>query len=205
MLKPALAIALFAAAPALAQVPDKGEGDVTLLGGARLIVPSSSDYLSASGASHQLATFAGLASFGYQFDEELHFKIEGGYLPDKYTRTAAGDLSIRSVPIFFAVDTLLFKAKDLSLYAGGGLGYMLTTGTVSGVNNEANSTAAYLAIGFRYNLAGIFALVVEDRYILASSAADPNHGGQTINEGGNLFLAGFMFHFFQKPDHPDHP
>jgi hypothetical protein len=199
-----LAVAiLLCAAPAFAAVPEKGEGTITFLGGGRLLVPQSSDYLTDQSASHQPLTFAGLASFGYQFDDELHFKIEGGFMPDRY-QTAHGTLTIHTIPIFFALDTALLRRKDFILYGGGGLGYALTTGSIGGVNNEANSTAAYVGLGIRYQLGGVFALVLEDRYILASSAADPN-STKSINEGGNLFLAGLMFHFAQTPDHPQHP
>jgi len=198
----ALAI-LFLAAPAFAQVPEKGEGTIAVLGGGRVVVPSSSDYISEQAASHQPLTFAGLASFGYQFDDELHFKIEGGFLPDKY-HTPTGDLTIHSVPILLGLDTVLFRTRTLTIYGGGGLGYLLTTGSKGGVNNEANSTAACLELGVRFRLGSLLALVIEDRYILASSAADPS-SSKSINEGGNLFMAGLMFHFMQAPDHPEHP
>jgi hypothetical protein len=196
--------ALLPAVPAFAGPPEKGEGDITILGGVRFVLPSNADYISDQpGASHQPLTPAGIASFGYQFDNELHFKIELGYFSDKYNNPA-GDLSVRSIPILLALDTVLLKTERLTFYGGGGIGYLLNTGTRNGVNNEANSTAGYLALGLRVQLGGIAAFVVEDRYILASAAVDPSDQGRSLTVGGNLVLAGIMFHFFEPDDHPMH-
>jgi hypothetical protein len=199
--------ALLIAAPSYAGPPEKGEGSVTLLGGLRFVLPSNADYLSDPGqvgATHTPLTPAGIASFGYQFDNELHFKIEVGYLSDKYSNPA-GDLTIRSIPIFLGLDTVLVKNERLTFYGGGGIGYLLNTGSRNGVNNEANSTAGYLSLGLRVQLGGVAAFVVEDRYILASAAVDASDPGRTLTVGGNLVLAGIMFHFFEKDDHPMHP
>jgi hypothetical protein len=198
----ALAALLFAT-PAFAAVPEKGEGTIAVLGGIRLVLPNNSDYLAEQGATHQPLQPAGIASFGYQFDDELHFKIEVGYLVDRY-HIVGGDLSVRSVPLFLALDTVLLKGERMSFYGGGGIGYLLNTGTRGGVNNEANSTAGYLGLGLRVQLGGIAAFVIEDRYILSSAQVDAA-STRTLNVGGNLLLAGLMFHFFEPDDHPQHP
>lgn len=198
-MRPALALLLLAAAPALAAVPDKGEGDITLLGGVRTIVPSNGDYLNEQGASHQPIQWGGLASFGYQWDDELHFKIEIGYLADRY-KIAGGDLQIRSIPILLAMDTALWKGNAFTLYAGGGIGYSLNTGTRGGTSNEANSTAGYVGIGLRLQIAGPLAVVFEDRWTLASAQVDAGNSQLSLNVGGNLFSVGLVFHFFEKEE-----
>ena len=184
----------------LAAVPEKGEGDITLLGGLRSIFPSNQSYLDEVGASHQPLQPGGIASFGYQYDDELHFKIEIGYMPDRY-RNAAGDLTIRTIPILFAMDTALWKGKSFTLYGGGGLGYSLNTGTRNGASNEANSTAAYLGVGFRWQLSGPLAVVIEDRWTLASAQLDST-SQTSLNAGGNFFSVGLMLHFLQPDDKP---
>jgi Outer membrane protein beta-barrel domain len=193
----ALAV-LLAASSAAAAVPEKGEGTITLLGGARMLLPSNGDYLTEQGASHQGLQPGGLASFGYQYDEDLHFKIEVGYLIDRY-RIAGGDLEVRTIPILLAMDTALVRARALTLYLGGGIGYSLNTGTRQGVSNEANSTAAYGSVGVRFQLAGPMALVVEERYTFASAQVDPQ-SQQKLNVGGNLFSVGLMIHFLEPDD-----
>lgn len=192
-------VAFLAAAPALAGVPDKGEGTITVLGGIRAMVPGNQAYLSEQGASHQALQPGALSSFGYQFDEELHFKIEIGYMLDRY-HMVGGDLAVKSIPILFALDTVLTRGASWSVYGGGGIGYSLNTGTRNGINNEANSTAGYLALGLRYQLTGPMALVVEDRFTLASAQLDPV-STQRLNVGGNFLALGLMFHFFEADDH----
>jgi len=189
---------LLAASSAVAAVPEKGEGTITLLGGARMLLPSNGDYLIEQGASHQGLQPGGLASFGYQYDDELHFKIEVGYFIDRY-HIAGGDLQVRSIPILLALDTTLFRARGFTFYGGGGIGYSLNTGTRQGVSNEANSTAGYVALGVRFQVAGPMALVVEDRYTLASAQVDAQ-SNQKLNVGGNLFSLGLMFHFLEPDD-----
>src|SRR5438477_5623717 len=121
-------VLLLASLPAFTAVPEKGEGDITLLGGLRTIFPANNTYLNETiGASHQPLQFGGLASFGYQYDDELHFKIEIGYMVDRYKATG-GDLLVRSVPILFAMDTALWRGKAFPLYGGGGIGYSPNTG-----------------------------------------------------------------------------
>jgi len=195
-----LALALLlAASSATAAVPEKGEGTITILGGARTLLPGNGDYLSEQGATHRVIQPGGLASFGYQYDDDLHFKIEVGYLYDRY-RIAGGDLSVRSIPVLLALDTTLVRGSAFTFYGGGGIGYSLNTGSRSGVNNEANSTAGYVSLGVRFRLAGPMALVIEDRYTLASAQVDPQ-STQRLNVGGNLISLGLMFHFLQPDDH----
>jgi hypothetical protein len=194
-----LALGLFlAASSAMAAVPEKGEGTITVLGGARTLLPSNGDYLIEQGASHRAFQPAGLASFGYQYDEDLHFKIEVGYLIDRY-RIAGGDLEVRTIPILLAMDTSLLRTRALTLYLGGGIGYSLNTGTRQGVSNEANSTAAYGSLGVRFQLPGPLALVFEERYTFASAQVDPQ-SQQKLNVGGNLFSVGLMIHFLEPDD-----
>jgi hypothetical protein len=194
-----LALALlFAASASVAAVPEKGEGTITLLGGARTLLPGNGDYLNEQGASHRVIQPGGLASFGYQYDEELHFKIEVGYMYDRY-RIAGGDLLVKSIPILLALDTALIKGERFTFYGGGGIGYSLNTGSRGGVDNEANSTAAYLALGLRFQVAGPVALVVEDRYTLSTAAVDAQ-STQRLTVGGNLLSLGLMFHFLEPEE-----
>jgi opacity protein-like surface antigen len=194
-----LALALLLAASAsAAAVPEKGEGTITLLGGARTLLPGNGDYLTEQGASHRSLQPGGLASFGYQYDEELHFKIEVGYMYDRY-RVAGGDLVVKTIPILLALDTALIKGQAFTFYGGGGIGYSLNTGSRAGVSNEANSTAAYLSLGIRFQVAGPLALVLEDRYTLASAQVDAQ-STQKLNVGGNLISLGLMFHFLEPEE-----
>ena len=55
--------ALLAATSAAAAVPEKGEGSITLSGGARALVPGNSQYLTEQGATHRLVQPGGMASF----------------------------------------------------------------------------------------------------------------------------------------------
>lgn len=190
---------LLAAAPALAAVPEKGEGSITLLGGAR-IIPGNQDYLNEQFASHKVFQPGFLASFGYQYDDELHFKIEIGYLLDHYRNPVGGDLSVRSIPMFIALDTALWRGERFTLYGGGGIGYSLNTGSRNGTNNEANSTAGYVALGLRWQLVGPLAAVIEERYTIASAQVDAGNSTQVLNVGGNLLSIGVMFHFFEPEE-----
>jgi hypothetical protein len=192
---------LLAASAASAAVPEKGEGTITLLGGARAL-PGNSDYVTEQGASHQIIQPGGLASFGYQYDDDLHFKIEVGYLIDRYS-IAGGDLRVTSIPIFLALDTPLVKGRTFTFYGGGGIGYSLNTGSRHGISNEANSTAGYIALGLRFQVTGPLALVFEDRYTIASAQVDAE-STHRLNVGGNLFSVGLMFHFLE-PDEKGKP
>jgi len=196
-----LCLALFLASlPAFSAVPEKGEGDITFLGGLRTIFPANNAYLNEqTGASHQPLQFGGLASFGYQYDDELHFKIELGYMIDRYKLTG-GDLLVRTVPILFAMDTALWRGKAFTLYGGGGIGYSLNTGSRNGTNNEANSTAAYLGVGLRLQISGPLAVVFEDRWTLASAQVDAGNSKESLNVGGNFFSVGLVLHFLQPEE-----
>jgi hypothetical protein len=194
-----LAIAiLLCAAPALAAVPESGEGTITILGGVRSIFPTNHDYLVDVGGTHQQIQPGGLVSFGYQYDDQLHFKIEIGYMLDHY-RIPTGDLDVKTIPVLLAMDTVLWRGPAFTLYGGGGIGYSLNTGTRGGVNNEANSTAGYVALGIRLRLGGPVAVVIEDRWTLASAQVDPTDS-RSLNVGGNLLSVGLMFHFHQAEE-----
>jgi len=197
----ALAV-LLAASAASAAVPEKGEGTITLFGSARAI-PGNGDYVTEQSASHQVIQPGGLASFGYQYDDDLHFKIEVGYLIDRYS-IVGGDLRVTSVPIFLALDTPLIKGRSFTFYGGGGIGYSLNTGSRHGISNEANSTAGYVGLGLRFQVSGPLALVVEDRYTVASAQVDAPNSTRHLNVGGNLFSVGLMFHFLE-PDEKGKP
>jgi hypothetical protein len=199
-----LALALLlAAAPAFAAVPEKGEGTIAILGGVRSILPTNQAFLDDVHGSHGVIQPGGIASFGYQYDDELHFKIEVGYLVDRYHVPASGDLQVKTIPILLALDTVLVRGQAFTFYGGGGIGYMLNTGSRNGVDNEANSTAGYVALGLRVQLGGPAALVVEDRYMLASAQVDPQ-SKQSLNTGGNFFSLGLLFHFLE-PDEKGKP
>src|SRR5690349_24739433 len=101
----ALALVL-CAAPAFAAVPEKGEGTIAILGGVRSILPSSQDYLNEQQACHSALEPGGFASFGYQYDDELQFRIEMGYLVGRFRTGGGADLHIRSIPILRSLDTV---------------------------------------------------------------------------------------------------
>ena len=191
---------LLASAPALAAVPETGEGTITLLPGLRTIFPTNSGYLVDQGATHSQLQPGGIASFGYQYDDALHFRIDLGYMVDRYRFIGGGDLSVRSVPMLIGLDTVLWRALSFTLYGGGGIGYSLNTGTRNGINNEANSTAAFLALGLRVRLGGPVALVIEDRFTLASAQVDAANSTQSLNVGGNFLAVGLMVHFLQPEE-----
>lgn len=194
----ALVFALLAA-PALAAVPEKGEGTLTVLPGARYLFGNSA-YLSEQGGTHRAIQPGVIGSFGYQYDDELHFKIDLGYLLDSYS----DGLQVRTVPILIGMDTALLRRSWCTLYGGGGIGYSLNTGTRNGHTQEANSTAGYLQVGWRIALATKLALVIEDRYTLASAQVDFPTSTQSINVGGNFLSVGLMVHFLE-PDDKGHP
>jgi len=191
----ALGLLVVAAAPALAGVPEKGDGTITLLGGARQI--PTGDY--GSGKQHRFVQPGLVLGFGYQPDDELHGGVQIGYMLDKYG-SGADALSIRSIQILLQLDTALFKESWYTLYAGGGLGYSLNTSTRGATNVEANSTAGFIALGGRFRLTDHLALVVEDRYMISSAAADAAAPNTTVNVGGNLFAVGLQLHFFSTED-----
>ena len=191
----ALGLVVVAAFPALGGVPEKGDGTITLLGGARQI--PTGDY--GSGKDHSLIQPGLVLGFGYQPDDELHGGIQIGYMLDKY-RGGAGDLSIRTIQILLQIDTALVKESWYTLYAGGGIGYSLNTGTRGATNVEANSTAGFIALGGRFRLTDHLAFVVEDRYTISSAAVDAAAGGRTVNVGGNFLGIGLQIHYFSSDD-----
>jgi len=191
----ALGLVVVAAFPALAGVPEKGDGTITLLGGARQI--PTGDY--GSGRQHSFFQPGLVLGFGYQADDELHGGVQIGYMLDKYG-TPAGTLDIRSIQILLQLDTALVKESWYTLYAGGGLGYSLNTSTRGGQTIEANSTAGFVGLGARFRLGDRFAFVVEDRYTLSSAALDPN-SRNTVNVGGNFFAIALQIHFFSSDEH----
>lgn len=185
-------------------VPEQGEGTIALLGGVRLIPQHG--FLStvrANGGtiSQKQLQPQGVAYLGFMPDEELHVTIGLGYGIDRYT-LSDGDLGVTSFTLLLGADTPLLRGETYTLYGGGGIGYSLNTFNRSGVSTESNSTAGYLAVGFRYRLGAKVALVVEDRYTVASAAYPPLNA--SVNVGGNLLSAGLLFHFF-SPQEKGHP
>jgi opacity protein-like surface antigen len=197
MRKLLLVAALAAASPALADgVPAKGDGTITVLGGGRAI--PSGDYASETHQTHALVHPGVLVGFGYQPDDELHGGIQIGYGLDQYGSGATA-LSVRSIQVLLELDTALARGNWYTLYAGGGIGYSLNTSTRNGLNVEANSTAGFVALGFRARLADHLAFVVEDRYTLSSANLDPN-ATSSVNVGGNFLGVGLQLHFFSSDD-----
>ena len=194
----ALVVALLAA-PAFAAVPEKGEGTLTVLPGVRFI-PGNGPYLDEQGGTHRALQPGVIGSFGYQYDDELHFKIDLGYLIDSYSN----GLQVRSIPILLGLDTALLRRSWCTVYGGGGIGYSLNTGNRNGLTQEANATAGFLQLGWRIALASKIALVIEDRYTLASAQVDFPTSTKSLNVGGNFFSVGLMVHFLE-PDDKGHP
>jgi hypothetical protein len=197
-----LAVVLLAAAPAFAGVPSKGDGTITVLGGLRAI--PGGDYASEAGREHSLWHPGFLAEFGYQLDDELHGGIQIGYGLDSYGGVTP--ITVHSIQILLAIDTVLAEGSWFTLYGGGGIGYSLNTAQTPSGSVEANSAAGFVAIGFRFRLADHIAAVIEERYTIASAMADPS-SSNSVNMGGNLVSAGLMFHFFSPGDkgHPTAP
>ncbi len=200
-----LAVFLLAAVlsfPSLADgVPEKGEGTVTILGGARYL--PNGTYINEQGASHKLLQPGILAQFGYMPDDELHFKIDLGYGVDRYLLSGGSQLTVHTTTIMLGIDTVLARGSWFTFYAGGGVGYLLNTGTRAGVSSEANATGAYLAVGFRARLTDHVAAVIEERYTLASAAVDQTSSTSLV-VGGNFISLGLLFHFL-SPDDKGHP
>jgi hypothetical protein len=197
-----LAFVLLAAAPALAGVPEKGDGTITIFGGLRAIPGGA--YASEAGREHSLWHPGFMAEFAYQLDDELHGGIQIGYQLDEYQGTTP--LKIRSIPILLVIDTPLTQGPWFTIYAGGGLGYYLNTVTTPTGDVEANAAAGFVALGFRFRITDFLAGVIEERYTIASATPDTT-STNSVNMGGNLLSAGFMFHFFSPGDkgHPTAP
>ena len=200
-----LALSLLAAFPSLAAVPEKGEGTITLQAGPRVLLPTNGTYIDQQGARHQVFQPQALIGLGYQYDDDLHFKIEIGYALDRYKLASGVDLSVRSIPIFLAIDTTLATGSWFTVFGGGGLGYSLNSANKGpDIYNEANSTAFYLALGIRMRLTEKLAVVLEDRFTLASAQVDPDPAMPKLNVGGNLLSLGLQLHFLE-PEEKGHP
>jgi Outer membrane protein beta-barrel domain len=197
------AAVLLAAAPALAGVPEKGDGTIMVLGGIRAI--PGGQYQTETGAKHALFHPGFLVGFGFQLDDELHGGIQLGYALDQYG-TGASAMNVRSVQVLLALDTALWQGNWYTVYGGGGLGYSLNTISRSSGDLEANSGLGFIALGVRLRISDHLGFVVEDRYSVSSAAADPS-AANTVNMGGNLLSAGFILHFFSPEDkgHPTAP
>lgn len=196
------ACVLLAAAPALAGVPGKGDGTITILGGLRAI--PGGQYQTETGARHSIWHPGALLGLGFQPDDELHGGIQLGYGLDQYGEGSAA-LKIRSFQILLELDTALAQGNWYTVYAGGGLGYSLNTIT-GAANLEANSALGFVALGFRFRISDHVGGVIEDRFAISSAAADPG-ANNTVNMGGNMLSAGLIFHFFSPEDkgHPTAP
>lgn len=194
------AVLALLAAPAFAAVPEKGEGTITILPGVRFLLPDNGAYVDEQLTTHRALQPGVFGSFGYQYDDELHFKIDLGYLADSY----GNGLKVRSVPILIGMDTALLRRSWFTIYGGGGIGYSLNSSTHAGASQEANSTAGFLQLGWRVALASKVALVIEDRFTIASAQVDFPNSTQSLNVGGNFFSVGLMAHFLE-PDDKGHP
>jgi hypothetical protein len=194
---------LLAAAPALAGVPGKGDGTITVLGGLRAI--PGGEYQTETGAKHSLWHPGFLLELGFQPDDELHGGIQLGYALDQYGDGATA-LKVRSFQVLLALDTALVQGNWYTLYGGGGLGYSLNTVSRATGDLEANSALGFVSVGFRFRISDHLGGVIEDRYSISSAAADPS-ATNAINMGGNLLSAGIIFHFFSPEDkgHPTAP
>jgi outer membrane protein with beta-barrel domain len=194
------ACVLLAAARALAGVPGKGDGTITLLGGLRT-VPGGA-YQSEVGDTHSLWHSGFLLGLGFQPDDELHGGIQLGYGLDEYQ--GPSPLKIRTFQILLELDTALLQRSWFTVYAGGGLGYSLNTISRPAGDLEANSAAGFVSLGFRFRIADHVGGVIEERYTISSADLGASN---TVNMGGNLLSAGLIFHFFSPEDkgHPTAP
>ena len=196
--------ALALAAPVRAGVPEKGEGTVSVLAGWRGIPQHDlMAQLTRDGQAPLHAAFQPgfLVELGYMPDDDLHVTIDLGYAIDRWT-LKDGDAAVKVVNILLSGDTPVIKGPRWSLYFGGGLGYSLNTFSRYGKDTESNGSAGFLKVGFRWQLSGPVALVIEDRYTLSS--ADYPELKSVVNVGGNLLSIGLHFHFFSAPEkgHP---
>jgi hypothetical protein len=200
----AAALTLLCAAGSDAAVPEAGEATITVLAGWRGVPQHAlMAELQRDGESpvHPLFQPGFLAELGFQPDEDMHISVDLGYGLDKW-QLAGGDASVTIVNILLSGDTALLKGKRWSWYVGGGLGYSLNTFSRNGASTESNSSAGFLKTGLRIQLSGPIALVIEDRYTLAS--ADYPELKSIVNVGGNLLSIGLMFHFL-SPEEKGHP
>jgi hypothetical protein len=192
------------ALPARAGVPDKNDGTVTILAGWRGVPQHGlMSELSREGLDPEHGSFQPgfLLELGFMPDDDLHISIDLGYGLDSW-HMGGGDASVKIVNILLAGDTVLAKGKRWTIYLGAGLGYSLNTFTRNGADTESNGSAGFIKCGFRYQLFGSIALVLEDRYTLAW--ADYPALNSSVNVGGNLLAVGLMFHF-NSPQDKGHP
>ena len=195
------------AAPAVAAVPEKDEGTVTLLAGWRMVPQHGLiSELNREGLSptHDAFQPGFTLSLGFMPDEGFHASIDLGYATDQWKNTG-GDATVKIIGLQLAGDTTLLKGQRWSVYLGAGIGYSLNTFTRNGRDTESNGTAGFAKAGLRWQLAGSAALVIEDRYTLAF--AQYPELNSIINVGGNTLSVGVMFHFASPQDkgHPTMP
>ena len=198
------ALCLVATSAARAAVPEAGEATVTVLAGFRGVPQHALlTELARDGESPVHSAFQPgfLLQLGFQPDDDMHISVDLGYGLDKW-QLANGDASVSIVNILLSGDTALLKGKRWSWYLGGGLGYSLNTFSRNGRSTESNGSAGFIKTGFRFQLSGPVALVLEDRYTLAS--ADYPELKSVVNVGGNTLSIGLQFHFL-SPDDKGHP
>jgi len=212
-----LLAALVAASGARAgSLPGKGEGTIELHAGGRW-VPNGGflDDQARAGytAFRRLLTPGFTLGLGYAPEADLLVKIDIGYGIDRIYMTP-GTFNTRSIQIVLGGSWAFLKRPWMTVYGGGGLGYSLNTLIQNAAQVEANSTAGYLCLGLRFPLLKNVALVVEERYTLAFAGLPGTtgpliYGGSatSINAGGNLLSAGFMFHYTdsEEKERPYHP
>jgi Outer membrane protein beta-barrel domain len=190
-------------------VPAKGEATVTLLGGLRTVpMGGFLDDQTKAGYRPWKTLFSPgfLLGLGYAADADFHLGLELGHGLHKIQMTP-GALQTRSFTILLFADTPLFRRSWVSFYVGGGLGYSLNTLSQNGNDVEANSSAGFVKAGLRFPIAPRFALVIEERYTLASAALPGANGPLvysglegSLNVGGNLVSIGLQFHYMDTEE-----
>ena len=203
----ACALAAALSTPARAGVPEKGEGTITVLAGWRAVPQHAlMAQLARDGQEprHDAFQTGFLVGLGFMPDDDLHVLIDLGYTSDKFL-LKDGDASVKIFNILLSGDTPVIKGQRWTLYLGGGLGYSLNTFSRFGRDAESNGSAGFVKAGFRWQLSGPVALVIEDRYTVSS--ADYPELKSVVNVGGNLLSVGLHFHFFSPPEkgHPIGP
>lgn len=190
-----LVLALLAAS-SLA-TPQKGEGDIAVLGGYRL-VPTGSLALEAERAGDPLVDRGGrapaaLAIFSYHLDGAIVAAIEIGLTADALKLQSGEKVSWSTVTIQFAGQYELRPLKWLAPFVGAGFGYYLNsvrrTAPEQPAYSELNATGFYASIGLRAAIWGPLGFYLEDRYAFASFAL-PKVGRPSV--GGNTVSAGFF-------------
>ena len=216
-----VAAALFASAgaratPADVGTPIKGEATVTALAGARWIPQGTFLDDQTNKEYRPWKTFVQpgfMLDLGYAPEPDFHITLGLGYGLDKIFMVP-GTLQIKSFSILIGADAALIRKSFITVYAGGGLGYSLNTLSQNGNNVEANATAGFVRVGLRIPLFSQIALVIEERYTLASAALPGPTGPLvyagsegSLNVGGNLLSIGFQFHYVDSDDskRPYHP